>query len=127
MSENESKVKGKKIHIANYKIELMTSSGGSTGKNQNYNVRESVVNVITAPEQKHKGFIHLQYMDIAKKFLDCKEDYLILTEDEYEKVYRAFDNFTGFSRFDGELLQRIQDAEEVELEEKKDGPQLIED
>ena len=121
------RIKGRKIQISSYKIDLVTVAGGGTGRKQDYNVKESIINVITAPEQKHKGFTHLEYMEISKKIMDCQEDYIILSEEEYQKIYRAFDNFSGYSRFDGELLERIKNAEQVELEEKKDGPKLVED
>ena len=48
----------------------------------------------------------------------CKEDDILLEEEEYKHLKNAFDKCTGFTRADVELVTRINEAEEVEVKTK---------
>ena len=56
---------------------------------------------------------------LAIKLEQCKDDEILLEEDEYQRIKKAVDAFKGFNRNDVELVTRINDAELVEVEPKK--------
>jgi hypothetical protein len=113
-------MKAKKIDLKNYFVKNNDPLGTTESKEVEYNVKEAMVNIITSPQQKHKGFRQLYYDDIAREILNAKEDFIILDQSKYDEVYKCFDDIIGYSRNDAELLRRIKDAETVELEEKKE-------
>lgn len=62
----------------------------------------------------------LRRADVARKIADCPEDFILIEENEYQYVKAGFDAFKGFSINEVELCRRIEGAETVEVEEKKE-------
>jgi len=56
---------------------------------------------------------------LAIKLEQCKEDEILLEEEEYQRIKKALDTYKGFGRNDIELITRINEAEKVEVETKK--------
>jgi len=48
---------------------------------------------------------------LAVKIETCKTDDILIEEDEYQRIKKAFDVFKGFGRNDVELVTRIQEAQ----------------
>jgi len=111
-------MKGKKLNLKDYFVQNTDPIGGDK-KETEYNVREGLANIITSPQQKHKGFRQLTFDDLARKIMKHKGDSIILEQSEYDMLHRCCDAISGYSRNDSELLRRVQDAPEVELEEAK--------
>lgn len=125
--ERSRVMNAKKLNLTNYQIKItdpLTFACLNCGKpatepqSKEFNVREAIANIITNPQQKHKGFRQITFDDLARRIVACKDDYIILDKVDFDMLYECFDNLTGYSRNDVELLRRVRDAEEVELEEK---------
>ncbi|MFC1709492.1 hypothetical protein ACFL2J_05530 [Candidatus Omnitrophota bacterium] len=111
-------MKGRKLNLKAYFVQN-TDPMTPDKKETEYDVKEGLANIITSPQQKHKGFRQLVFDDLARKVLNCKSDSIILEQAEYDMLHRCCDGISGYSRNDSELLRRVQDAPEVEMQEKK--------
>ena len=57
--------------------------------------------------------------ELDKKIHDA-EEYVLLEEEEYRRVLRAFESFKGFSKDDIELVKRVQNASPIEISQIKE-------
>ena len=96
----------KKIDLTNYQVGELP-----------YDVKTSITNLMFNPELKLSGRELLAQDALAKKIEDAG-GYVLLEEAEYQKVKRAFDTFSGFSRADLLLVDRVLNAQEVAVKEK---------
>jgi len=87
------------------------------GKPLTYNVRDSIIEVMMSPELQLGAKELLERQKVAVKIMDCQEDEILLENAEYGKILSAFGEITGFSRQDAELVRRVFEAQEVEVEE----------
>ena len=89
-----------------------------------YDVKRSIENVMMASgemtSQKLSMAELLRRADVARKIADCPEDFILIEENEFQYVKKGFDAFQGFSINEVELCRRIEDAETVEVTEKKE-------
>jgi hypothetical protein len=81
-----------------------------------FDVKTSIVNLLFNPELKLTGRDVLGQYELVKK-IEGSADSVLLEEAEYQKVKRAFDVFTGFSRNEVELVLRVYEAQEVPVME----------
>lgn len=84
-----------------------------------YKVKESILNLLFHKELHLTNAEVVRANMLAIKLEECKEGEILLEEEEYLRIKRAFDTFKGFNRNDVELIGRINDAEVVEVESKK--------
>lgn len=56
---------------------------------------------------------------LADKIEDCKEDFLYLDKKDYETLKGAFDTFSTLGKGDRKMVNKIYNAEKVEMKEKK--------
>ena len=106
----------RKLSLKNYKVEVMTEKGTEF---IDYQVVQSLINVLFHPELQLGGMALLEQNELAGKILvnDGKE--ILLEDSEYAKVKQPFDIIKGFGKNDVELVRRILQAETVEVAEKK--------
>jgi hypothetical protein len=89
-----------------------------------YNVKQSIEAIMLASgehqtAQKLNMSELLRRAEVARKIADCPEDFILLEENEWKMVKQGFDAFKGFSINEVELCKRIENAETVEVTEKK--------
>ena len=104
----------RELKIANYEI---GAKDPETNKRISapYEVRESIVEILFHPELRLNATDLLKTNELAKKILGCKKDYVLLEEEEYQRLLDACNKIQGFGRNEVELVQRILDAKEVEV------------
>ena len=111
--------KNYRIDLSNYKVQVrreqmlpVAKGGKGAGQEEDYDVRRVVSMIILHPNQAHKGFRFYSFIKISKKIKNAKEDFIILSGEEYNMVKSCFDNFSGFGPDDGEMVERIYEAKE---------------
>ena len=119
----------KKLNIKKYKIEVGDSeklkeaeAKGITlekmpMKEIDLNVAESISNLLF--NMGHGGREFLKDGKLSRKLEECKEDYILLENEEYERITKAADKFENWSKNFLELADRIYEAEEVKIKENK--------
>jgi len=111
----------RKIDLTPYTVEMRDQDGNIVAIP--YNIRESIESVMTATgnitTQRLSMNELLRNYEIAQKIRNAKENYVLLEENEYQRVLKSFQAFRGFSRNEVEMCKRIKNAETVEVTEKK--------
>ena len=110
-------MKARKIVISSYEIEVAGSDGNL--KKLPYDVKTSMSDLILAPQLKLNGTALMRNWKIAEKILNCKDEYVLLTQEEYLILKNSTEEIDVFSKNDVQLIMRINDAEQVEVDEKK--------
>lgn len=103
--------------ISSYEIEVAGSDGNL--KKLPYDVKTSMSDLILAPQLKLNGTALMRNWKIAEKILNCKDEYVLLTQEEYLILKNSTEEIDVFSKNDVQLIMRINDAEQVEVDEKK--------
>jgi hypothetical protein len=109
-------MKVKKINLISYNIEVPQLDG--TKKSIPYDVRNSLGEIILAPQLKLNGTRLLKNQKIASKIIDCKEDFILLELGEWSVLHEAVEILDVFGKNDVELIQRILESVDVDVEEK---------
>ena len=84
-----------------------------------YHVKDTILNLMFAPGLRLSGAELVKQNVLAIKLETCKDDEILLEDGEYDRVKQAIDAFAGFARHDVKLVERINNAEVVEVEPKK--------
>ena len=110
-------MKAKRLWVETYEVEVLDNSGATV--KLPYDMKKSVSDIILAPPLKLNGAALLKNYKLAEKILDCKDTHILLDFQEYGVIRNATEVLDVFSKNDVELIRRIHEAEEVEVEEKK--------
>jgi len=108
----------RKISLVGYDIPAIDQETGKE-TTRPYEIKTVLINLLFHPELKLGGRELLQTQKVATRIEECKEDYILLEETEYSKIKQAIESIKGFSKYDVELVERVLEAEFVEVEEKK--------
>ncbi|KKL62574.1 hypothetical protein LCGC14_2183850 [marine sediment metagenome] len=92
------------------------------GKPLTYDVRDSIIEVMMSPELRLSGRELLERQKIALRIMESPDGEILLEDAEYGKIESAFEEITGFSRRDTELVQRVFEAPEVEVQAVPEEP-----
>jgi len=84
-----------------------------------YHVKDSILNLLFQRELQLSGAELVKQNVLAMKLENCKDDAILLEEDEYQRIKKALDTFKGFNRNDVELVARVTGATVVEVVPKK--------
>ncbi len=84
-----------------------------------YHVTDSILNLMFIRELQLSGAELVKQNVLAIKLETCKDDEILLEDEEYNRIKRAVDVYKGFNRNDVELVTRVNNAEKVEIEPKK--------
>ena len=84
-----------------------------------YHFKDSILNLLFQRELQLSGAELVKQNVLAMKLENCKDDEILLEEDEYQRIKKALDTFKGFGRNDIELVTRVTEAAVVEVEPKK--------
>ena len=111
----------RKLNLANYTITMKekTPLGEIVDAQYPYHVKDSILNLLFIPDLQLSGAELVKQNVLAMKLEQCKEDEILLEEEEYQRIKKAVDTFRGFDRNAVELVTRINEAEVVEVESKK--------
>lgn len=84
-----------------------------------YHFKDSVLNLMFNRDLQLSGAELVKQNVLAMKLETCKDDEILLEEEEYQRIKKAVDTFKGFNRNDVELVTRINEVVAVEVETKK--------
>lgn len=105
----------RKLDLADYSVEMLSPGGGNV--QEPYQVRWSILGVLFS-QRNLAAHELLQLDDLGRKVMNHPNgDAILLEEADYQKIRKAFEAFQGFSRMDVELVRRVLNAPEVEVEE----------
>ena len=111
-----------KLNLKSYKVTRSIAEGNRVvEKEVDYDVRDVMSNVMCHPSLEHKGFRFHTVAKLADRISGCKDNHLVLDLTDYDIIKSCFDGFKGFSRNDAQMVARVYDIEEIQVEEKKDG------
>lgn len=105
----------KKINITTYKVTVRTGNGETRAID--YGIKDSLVELLFQPSLKLNAVNLLKQQKLADKVMTAENE-LLLEEEEYTRVKAALDSVEGLSRNDVVFVQRILEAETVEVEVK---------
>lgn len=112
----------RKLKLANYTIKMKVPDRMNPGQEIDtefpYRVKDSILNLMFIPQLQLSGAELVKQNVLAIKLETCKDDEILLEEEEYQRIKRAVDAFKGFNRNDVELVTRINEAEVVEVQSK---------
>lgn len=112
----------RKLKIADYTVTVRVPDKMVPGKmidvEYPFCVKDSILNLLFNPDLKLSGADTVKQNVLAMKLEACQDEEIVLEDEEYGRIKRAFDVFRGFNRNDVELIKRIEEAEEVEVEAK---------
>lgn len=106
----------KKILLDNYEIEIRNEKGEIA--KAPYDVKTSLTSVLLSPILQLDGRELLMRGKIVDR-IEAADGHILLETADYSKLKKAFETVKGFSKNDIELVRRVLEAENVEVEEKK--------
>lgn len=112
----------RKLDITDYMVKIKAPDNLNPGQviegEWPYNVKEAILNLLFNPSLQLTGAELVRQNILAMKLESCKEDKILLEDEEFNRIKRAIDTFKGFNRNDVELVTRINEAEVVEVTPK---------
>jgi len=113
----------RKLNMANYMVKLKVPDQMNPGQmiegEYPYHTKDSILNLLFIKDLQLTGAELVKQNVLAVKLESCKEDEILLEDEEWGRIKRAIDTFKGFDRNAVELVRRINEAEKVEVEPKK--------
>ena len=112
----------RKLNMTNYTVKFKTPDRLVPGKliesELPFQVKDSILNLLFIQDLQLTGAELVKQNVLAMKLESCKEDEILLEDEEWGRIKRAVDTFKGFDRNAVELVTRITNAEVVEVETK---------
>jgi len=112
----------RKLNLKDYTIKVKAPDQMNPGQviegEFPYHVKDSILNLLFIRELQLSGAELVKQNVLAVKLEQCKDDEILLEDEEYNRIKRAIDTFKGFGRNDVELVTRINEAEVVEVTKK---------
>jgi len=113
----------RKINMADYMVKVKVPDQMNPGKviegEYPYRVKDSILNLLFIQDLQLSGAELVKQNMLAVKLEQCKDNEILLEDEEWARIKRAVDTFKGFDRNAVELVTRINEAEVVEVEPKK--------
>ena len=105
----------RKLDLTNYDVVEQDSDG----KNHilPYRLTDSLVALLFTPALKLTAREVIEQNKLPEKIIAAK-DFILLEEDEYNKLVKAVEAFAGYRKADTELVRRVLEAEKVDVVEK---------
>jgi hypothetical protein len=109
----------RKLNMADYMVKLKVPDQMNPGQviegEYPYRVKDSILNLLFIQDLQLTGAELVKQNVLAMKLESCKEDEILLEDEEWGRIKRAVDTFKGFDRNAVELVTRINEAEVVEI------------
>lgn len=108
----------RKLDLRNYDVEVMNEEGAFEKKS--YNFRGSLIELLFIKSLNLDSAELLSHNSLAKKIMGCKEDSMLIEEEEYRMLTKSIQAARGFGRNEVELVNRIMnETKPVEVAEKE--------
>ena len=106
----------RKLNLKDYTVKgkVRGGDGNLVDITAPYHFKDSILNLMFIRELQLSGAELVKQNVLAMKLETCKDDDILLEEEEWGRLKRAVDTFKGFNRNDVELVTRITEAEVVE-------------
>lgn len=112
-------MKAYKLFLVNYMTPVtIIQDGKEIEVEKKYKVRNAIANILCHPTLKLVGYTFYENALLGDKIMNCRDDYITLSQVEYDKVKKVFDKFEGFSRADAELVKRVYEAQQIDKEKE---------
>ena len=112
----------RRLNLKNYTVKIKAPDQMNPGQviegEYPYHFKDSVLNLLFNPDLQLNGAKLVKQNVLAMKLEQCKEDEILLEDEEYQRIKEAVVTFRGFGRNDVELVTRINEAEKVEVKSK---------
>ena len=110
----------RKLNLEDYMVigKVRGGDGNPVDVTAPYHVKDSILNLMFIRELQLSGAELVKQNMLAMKLEACKDDEILLEDEEYKRIKKAVDVFKGFNRNDVELVIRINEAEVVEVKSK---------
>ena len=110
----------RKLNLKDYEVtgKVRGGDGNPVDITAPYHFKDSILNIMFIRDLQLNGAELVKQNVLAIKLEQCKEDDILLEEEEYKRIKKAVDTFKGFGRNDVELVTRINNAEVVEVTTK---------
>ena len=112
----------RKLNLKNYtvnsKVPDPNMPGGLLDIQYPYPIKDSILNMLFSRELKLTGVELVKQQAVALKIEACRDNEILLEDEEYRRIKYAADTCTGFARPDFEMVERINEAEVVEVKPK---------
>ena len=112
----------RKLNLTDYTVKVKYPDKANPGKEIEaelpYRFKDSMLNLMFTRELQLDGAELVKQNVLAIKLEQCKDDEILLEEDEWGRIKQAISAFKGFTRQDMELVMRINEAEVVEVKTK---------
>lgn len=109
----------RKLNLRDYTVKMRVPDQGNPGQEIDaefpYRFKDSILNLLFTRELQLSGAELVRQNILAMKLEQCKDDEILLEEEEYNRIKKAVDAFKGFNRNDVELVTRINEAVVVEV------------
>lgn len=109
----------RKIILKDYLVKLKAPDQMNPGQviegEYPYHMKDSILNLIFIRDLQLSGAEVTKANVLAMKLENCKEDEILLEDEEWTRIKKAIDTYRGFDRNDVELVRRINEAEEVKI------------
>ena len=105
----------RKLNLKDYQVtgKAKSAEGKVIDVSGPYKVKDSILNLMFTRDLQLGGAELVKQNILATKIETCKEDEILLEDEEYNRIKRALDTFKGFGRNDVELVTRVNDAETI--------------
>ena len=99
----------RKLDLTDYQVEtkVIGGDGELIDVSQLYPVKDSILNVMFLPSLGLQGAEAVRQQVLAHKIEQCKEDGILLEEEEYQRIKKAIESFSVRNRHDVTLIDRI--------------------
>ena len=112
----------RKLNLKDYTVKVKAPDRMNPGQviegEYPYHFKDSILNLLFNLALQLSGAELVKQNVLAMKLETCKEDEILLEDEEYQRIKRAVEVFRGFNRNDVELVTRITEAEVVEVTKK---------
>jgi len=105
----------RKLELKHYIVKIRDAQGKLN--DIPYDFKDAIINLMFHPDLKLSGTALLKTNILAEKIIEADE-YIILEEEEYNKVKSAVDSFKGFTRNEVELVKRVTECPKIDVKEK---------
>jgi len=109
----------RKLSLKDYTVKMRVPDNNNPGREIGaelpYHFKDSILNLMFIRELQLSGAELVKQNVLAIKLETCKDDEILLEEEEYQRIKKAVDVFKGFNRNDVELVTRINEAEVADI------------
>lgn len=119
----------RRLDISDYTVEMLNPKAGEKRDDESiepetldipYDVKRSLAEILLSKQLELTARQLLERDEIARKILHCTDGFVLLEEEEYDKLVNAVNSIKGLGRPDVQLMRRIlEETEQIEVEEKK--------